>query len=43
MDAIITIGIICVVGFVAHCVKELGRPILNEIKSIIKWNLERFR
>lgn len=43
MNALITIGIICAVGLVAYFISENGRQIIRDIKSIIKWNLDRFK
>lgn len=43
MNALITIGVICVVGLVVYFISENGRQIIRDIKSIIKWNLNRFK
>lgn len=43
MNALITIGIICVLGVVVYYIDEHGLQIIRFVKGFIKWNLDRFK
>lgn len=43
MNELIIIGVICAAGLVGIYASEHGRELVRDIKSIIKWNLERFK